>query len=294
MTTTTASSSQGAVRIAVVDYGAGNLVSIGHALERVGAGVTLARRPAELAGCAGIVVPGVGASGPAMSRLRRMGMVEALSEQVVDGAVPYLGICLGMQLLFGRSDEDGARGLGWLEGPVRALPDAPRLPHIGWNQVDAAPAGLFAGVGSGSAFYFVHTYAPVPRDDRIVAGTTEHGGRFVSAVAAGNVFGVQFHPEKSGAAGLGVLANFVARAAAISGGAGGSAGRNAGAAGGVTRNAGAAGGVTRNAGAAAETGRDTCASDGTRRNAGASDATRRDAGALDATSRNAGASGSAR
>ncbi len=215
---TTTSDAPGDVRIAVVDYGAGNLVSIGHALERVGAVVTLAHRPPELAGCAGIVVPGVGASGPAMSRLRRMGMVEALSERVLEGAMPYLGICLGMQLLFGRSDEDGARGLRWLEGPVRALPDAPRLPHIGWNQVDAAPAGLFAGVRSGSAFYFVHSYAPAPKDDRIVAGTTEHGGRFVSAVAVNDVFGVQFHPEKSGAAGLRVLANFVARAGAVAAG----------------------------------------------------------------------------
>ena len=201
-----------AVEVAVVDYGAGNLVSVTHALELLGARVRLARRPADLAGAAGLVVPGVGASGPAMARLRRMGMLTALRD-AVEGGAGYLGICLGMQLLFERSEEDGARGLGWLAGPVRRIPDAPRLPHIGWNQVDADRTPLFADIQAGTPFYFVHSYAPVPADPRIVTGTTEHGGRFASAVSSGRLHGVQFHPEKSGAAGLVLLRNFLRLAA---------------------------------------------------------------------------------
>jgi imidazole glycerol-phosphate synthase subunit HisH len=203
-----------AVPIAVVDYGAGNLVSVACALERVGARVALARHPRDLSAAAGIVVPGVGASRPAMARLRRAGMEAALGSRAASGTA-ILGICLGMELMFERSDEDGAAGLGWLPGAVRIVPDAPRLPHIGWNQVElAGPApNLFARVESGTAFYFVHSYAPVPEDPRIVAATSTHGGRFASAVASGRLFGVQFHPEKSGAAGLRLLANFVALAA---------------------------------------------------------------------------------
>jgi glutamine amidotransferase len=206
-------------RVAVVDYGAGNMVSISRALAVVGAEVVIARRPADLAGARGLVVPGVGASGPAMRRLARIGMVQAIGDAVRGGAT-YLGICLGMQLLFERSEEDGARGLGLLPGVVQTLPDAPRLPHIGWNPVEIAPVDasgnphpLLAGVPSGAACYFVHSYAPVPTDPSIVIARTEHGGRFVSAIAHDRLLGVQFHPERSGAVGLRILRNFVRLAA---------------------------------------------------------------------------------
>lgn len=197
-------------RVVVVDYGAGNLVSIAQALESLGAGVVLARRPADLRGAAAVVVPGVGASLPAMRWLARSGLDTGLHEAVAAG-VPYLGICLGLQLLFEGSDEDGAAGLGVLRGRVRQLEAAPRLPHMGWNAVERRRRHpLFAGIAPDAPFYFVHSYAGAPADPALVVATTEHGGRFASAVAAANVVGVQFHPERSGRDGLALLGNFLA------------------------------------------------------------------------------------
>lgn len=201
-------------RVALVDYGAGNLLSIGQALSTLGADVRTARRGAELEDADLLVMPGVGASGPAMARLRRTGLAAGLADAVRGGAW-YLGICLGMQLLFGRSEEDGAAGLEWIEGDVRAIPDAPRLPHVGWNEVETAGTSpLFEGVGPLAPMYFVHSYAPVPADPAIVVAETEHGGRFASAVADGRLLGVQFHPEKSGRDGLQVLSNVLRMVAA--------------------------------------------------------------------------------
>ena len=199
-------------RIAVLDYGAGNLVSILHALARVGADPVVADRATEVQGAAAVVVPGVGASGPAMRTLRRRGLARALESAVAGGAC-YLGVCLGMQLLFEVSDEDGASGLGWLRGRVSLLPGAPRLPHVGWNTVEpvadrAAAGSLFPG-GASEPFYFVHSYAPVPDRDQLVIARTTHGGSFASAVATGPIVGVQFHPEKSGASGLAFLSRWL-------------------------------------------------------------------------------------
>jgi imidazole glycerol-phosphate synthase subunit HisH len=195
-------------RVAVVDYGAGNMVSIVHALERAGAVPIVAEGPAGLAGVAAVVVPGVGASGPAMRSLRRRGLDRALERAVANGA-HFLGVCLGLQLLFERSAEDGAAGLGWLRGTVRPLPDAPRLPHVGWNLVEpVARHPLFPG-RTQEAFYFVHSYAPAPEHAGIVLAETAHGGRFVSAIACGPLVGVQFHPEKSGRDGLRFLQRWV-------------------------------------------------------------------------------------
>jgi imidazole glycerol phosphate synthase glutamine amidotransferase subunit len=198
-------------RIAVVDYGAGNLVSIEQALSAAGAEVVLARRPDALADADGVVVPGVGAAGPAMARLRRRGL-EAPIRAWIGAGRPFLGICLGLQLLFEGSDEDGAVTLGALPGRTALLAGAPRLPHIGWNQVECRRAHpLFAGIGQGADFYFVHSYAavPAPGSDGLILAETAHGGRFVSAVAVGTLAGVQFHPERSGRDGLRLLANFV-------------------------------------------------------------------------------------
>ena len=193
-------------KVAVVDYGAGNLVSIAHALARVGADVVTADRPAQLHDAAAIVVPGVGASGPAMRLLRRRGLVAALDRRVADG-VAFLGICLGMQLLFDTSDEDGAAGLGWLRGRVRPIPNAPRLPHIGWNLVE--PVVRHPLLPRPRPYYFVHSYAADPEDPAIVVARTTHGGSFASMVAIDRIVGVQFHPEKSGSDGLAFLAAFV-------------------------------------------------------------------------------------
>jgi glutamine amidotransferase len=196
--------------VALVDYGAGNLVSIGQALELLGADVRLCRRPDQLSGAKVIVVPGVGASGPAMARLRRQGLDRAIPAAVASGAW-YLGICLGLQLLFERSEEDGAQMLGLMAGNVERIRDAPRLPHIGWNSLE--PVGdhpLLAGIVHGTPAYFVHSYVAVPGDGRSVVAETVHGGRFASAVVQDRLLGVQFHPERSGPDGLRILANVLA------------------------------------------------------------------------------------
>jgi imidazole glycerol phosphate synthase glutamine amidotransferase subunit len=202
-------------RIAVVDYGAGNLVSIDQALRAAGAAVAVARRPRDLVGADGLLVPGVGAAGPAMARLARRDLVAPIIDWIAADR-PFLGICLGMQLLFEGSDEDGAATLGVLAGRTSRLVDAPRLPHIGWNGVRRTREHpLFAGIAAAAPFYFVHSYAPVPAGPDAAAVTlavTDHGPDFVSAVARGRLTGVQFHPERSGADGLRLLAGFVALA----------------------------------------------------------------------------------
>ncbi len=212
--------------IAVIDHGAGNLVSIEQALQVAGARTVRVTRPAELDGD-GLVMPGVGSAGAAMGRLRRQGLDGAVRSWALDGR-PFLGICLGMQLLYEASDEDGSTMLGILPGRVRRLTGAQRLPHMGWNQVRLRrPHPLFAGIPDGTDFYFVHSYAAgtgaepgaggldarsatgVTAADPIL-GVTEYGEAFGSAVADGSLAGVQFHPERSGHDGLRLLANFVA------------------------------------------------------------------------------------
>ena len=161
-------------RIAVVDHGAGNLVSIGRGLQRAGADVVLADNPASLAGADGIVLPGVGTTGSAMQRLRSEGLVAALREW----SGPLLGICVGLQLLFDWSDEhEGGECLGLIPGRVQRLEKAPLLPHIGWNDVTIADHPLFAGIPPSTPFYFVHSFAPVPADPEVVIGRTEYGIR---------------------------------------------------------------------------------------------------------------------
>jgi imidazole glycerol phosphate synthase glutamine amidotransferase subunit len=199
-------------RIAVVDYGAGNLVSIEQALTSVAAQVRRATTADDTADVDALVVPGVGAAGPAMERLEAAGLVEPIRRWIDDDR-PFLGICLGLQLLFEGSDEDGAATLGVLAGRARRLADAPTLPHIGWNQVELRrPHPAFENVPPAADFYFVHSYAGevAPGTDDVVVAETTHGRAFTSAVARGRLLGVQFHPERSGADGLALLASFVA------------------------------------------------------------------------------------
>jgi imidazole glycerol phosphate synthase glutamine amidotransferase subunit len=200
------------IQMAVVDYGAGNLVSIGQALEAVGASVRFASSDAGLVGVDALIVPGVGAAAPAMDRLRAQGLVDPIRDWIRDGR-PYLGICLGLQLLFDGSDEDGAETLGIVPGQTVLLEDAPTLPHIGWNQVVQRHGHpLFNGIPDGADFYFVHSYAGRPAGPGAAALTlaeTVHGTPFVSALASGPLLGVQFHPERSGPDGLRLLSNFV-------------------------------------------------------------------------------------
>jgi imidazole glycerol phosphate synthase glutamine amidotransferase subunit len=203
-------------RIAVVDHGSGNLVSIEHALTTVGADVRRIDRPSELAWADAVVVPGVGAAGPAMDRLHDGGLVGPIREWIAADR-PALGICLGLQLLFEVSEEDGAETLGVLAGRTRRLANAPTLPHIGWNQVvRTREHPLFEGIEPDADFYFVHSFAGqlAPHLAGVALATTEHGERFTCAVAAGALAGVQFHPERSGTDGLRLLGNFVALVAA--------------------------------------------------------------------------------
>ena len=202
------------IKVAVLDYGAANMVSITRALAAVGADVVVADEPSALAGVDAIVVPGVGAAAPAMVHLDERRLLEPLRDWARAGR-PCLGICLGFQLFFEASDEADAQALGLLAGRTLKLVDAPTLPHIGWNSVDLVrPHPLFDGVADGSYFYFVHSYAPAPSDESIVLARTTHGRPFVSAVAKGSLYGLQFHPEKSSEAGLRVLSNFVGLVAA--------------------------------------------------------------------------------
>jgi glutamine amidotransferase len=198
--------------IAVVDYGAGNLVSIDQALTTVGADVRVARHAEALRGVDAVIVPGVGAAAPAMARLDRRGLTAPIRAWLADGR-PFLGICLGLQLLFEGSDEDGATTLGVLPGRTRRLEAAPTLPHIGWNQVERTrDHALFDGIDDGADFYFVHSYAGAPEGaaaDAVELARTTHGRPFTSAVARDSLLGVQFHPERSGPDGLRLLRNFV-------------------------------------------------------------------------------------
>lgn len=204
-------------RVAVVDYGAGNLVSIEQALTSAGADVHRAVSADEIGDPDLLVVPGVGAAAPAMDRLRDGGFIEPIRAWVAADR-PFLGICLGLQLLYEGSDEDGAETLGILPGRTIRLEGAPTLPHIGWNQVERRyDHPVFAGIAPAADFYFVHSYVGAPAGPdagAVILAETEHGTRFVSAVARGRLLGVQFHPERSGVNGLRLVANIVAAASA--------------------------------------------------------------------------------
>lgn len=202
--------------IAVIDYGMGNLQSVQKAIERVGGDARLVDSPAGLAGAQKIVLPGVAAFGDAMAQLRSQGLVEPIHQAVLSGT-PYLGFCLGLQLLFDVGYEDGEhRGLGLLAGKVVRFDfadiDDPtlRIPHMGWNQLRMVrPCEVFGGIADGSHVYFAHSYHVVPDDHEIVATVTDYGRPFVSSVCKGNIYATQFHPEKSQAVGLKFLENFV-------------------------------------------------------------------------------------
>jgi glutamine amidotransferase len=214
------------VEIAVVDYGMGNRRSVEKAFEHIGADVTISSDHDRLRAAAGLVVPGVGAFPRGMANLRELGLDELLRERLAQG-IPVLGICLGMQLAFERSTEQGGtQGLGVIGGEVRQLPRAGtgehgalKLPHIGWNEVSfTVSSPLTEGLPERCAFYHVHSFAPVPTAREDILGTAIYGAPFASVVAHESFYGVQFHPEKSSAAGLRLLANFAricARAAVL-------------------------------------------------------------------------------
>jgi glutamine amidotransferase len=197
----------------IIDYGAEDLHSVQMVFERLGVDVVVGGDPKALRNAPALVLAGVGAFGH-MRQLEEKGLVEPLLMRIEAG-VPFLGVCLGLQLLFEASEEEqGVKGLGVLRGDVRALPDSVKEPHIGWSRVEACTCSdLFEDIPEGSAFYFAHGYAVVPRSPGDVLAVTDHDGVvFVSAVEAGNVVGVQFHLEESGAVGSRFCRNFARRA----------------------------------------------------------------------------------
>jgi len=194
--------------IAILDYGAGNLRSVENTLEEIGCAYTLVRDAAGLRAASKILLPGVGHFGQMMRALDAMEVRQALAERLAAG-VPFLGICLGMQALFERSEEaPEVAGLALFPGVVQRFPAAARVPHMGWNQLEPRPGSrLLAGLGPRPFVYFAHSYY-VPVDER-AAALAEYALPFTAALETGNIFGVQFHPEKSGAVGIGIVRNFV-------------------------------------------------------------------------------------
>lgn len=194
--------------IAIIDFGGGNLRSVELALQRIGSPAAIASTPEAVRNADAVILPGVGAAAPAMAGLRERKLDVAIVDATKKG-VPFLGICLGLQLLFEQSAEDGATCLSIFRGSVERLQTTEKLPHVGWNSIDLVGAHPVVSGLDREPMYFVHSYVVVPADRDLALAQTTHGVPFVSAVAAGRTVGVQFHPERSGSAGLTLLKNFV-------------------------------------------------------------------------------------
>lgn len=198
--------------IAIIDYDAGNIKSVEKALQKLGQDVVITRDKEQILQADKVVLPGVGAFGDAMHNLNEYGLVEVI-HQVVEKEIPLLGICLGLQLLFERSDEsEGVEGLGILKGEICKIPEKTglKIPHMGWNSLHLQQGGkLFEGIDEGAYVYFVHSYYLKAEDEKIVKAMTDYSTCIHASVERGNVFACQFHPEKSGDVGLRILKNFV-------------------------------------------------------------------------------------
>lgn len=198
--------------IALIDYDAGNLKSVGKALELIGQQVEITREPKRILAADGVILPGVGSFGDAMENLHRFGLTDVIRE-TVDKEIPFLGICLGLQLLFQRSQESpGVDGLGILKGEILRIPagEGRKIPHMGWNSLTFHSQGrLFRGIPEHSYVYFVHSYYLKAEDPSIVKAVTDYGTQIHASVEKNNLFACQFHPEKSSHVGLQILKNFV-------------------------------------------------------------------------------------
>jgi len=200
------------VRVVIVDYGAGNLRSVERAVARAGFEPLVSGRPEDAAAAGVLIVPGVGAAADTMRNLRERGLVEPIRQHIAAGR-PFLGVCMGLQALLTVSEEGGEHEcLGVIPGRVRRLPQGLKVPHMGWNRVrQRRPHPVFDGIPDGAYFYFVHSYYPDPEDGSVVVGDTDYGVTFASVVAADSLVATQFHPEKSGEAGLRFYENFLTR-----------------------------------------------------------------------------------
>ncbi|MBE0414938.1 MAG: imidazole glycerol phosphate synthase subunit HisH [Dehalococcoidia bacterium] len=196
--------------IAIIDYGAGNLRSVAKAIAGLGYEARVTSSPDEVLNADAVILPGVGAAGDTMNSLEALGMADPI-RQVVAQNRPFFGVCLGLQVLFGNSEEGGGqRCLDLIPGMVRRLPPHLKVPHMGWNQVSQRMAHpLFEGIPDGANFYFVHSYYADPEEKAIIAGETEYGVSFPSVIIKGNLVATQFHPEKSGDLGLKMYHNFL-------------------------------------------------------------------------------------
>jgi glutamine amidotransferase len=197
--------------VTIVDYRAGNLTSVRLAAEKLGRTAKITSDPAQIVHAERLIFPGVGAASAAMDTLRAMDLAQAIIGYAGSGR-PMLGICLGAQVILEHSEEGDVKCLGLVKGAARKLkvPDQAKVPHMGWNAVEfVAQHPIWQGVADGSQFYFIHSYAPTPADPSVAIGVTDYHGRFVSALSKDNIVACQFHPERSGRAGLKVLGNFL-------------------------------------------------------------------------------------
>lgn len=196
--------------IAIIDYGMGNISSVKNSFIKAGADIKVTSDPAEIIGASAVILPGVGAYRDAFLNLKDRGLVDVINKVI--GKKPFLGICLGMQLLFDYSLEDGKnQGLGIFRGSVQKIPAGVKIPHMGWNQIDIKQKSskMLSGIDSGEYFYFVHSYHAVPDDPSLISSMTEYGTDLVASVEADNIFGFQFHPEKSSTLGQILVKNFI-------------------------------------------------------------------------------------
>jgi glutamine amidotransferase len=200
--------------ISIVDYGVGNIQAIANIYKRLNIPVRIASTAGELADAESVILPGVGSFDWAMARLNNSGMRPTLDDLVVSNGRPVLGICVGMQMMAKRSDEGSLQGLGWIDAEVKKFDRAAHsqrahLPHMGWNDVEPrCQETLFKDIGATGRFYFLHSYYFAPKDQNAILAVTDYGGPFASSVRVGNIYGVQFHPEKSHQWGIQLLKNF--------------------------------------------------------------------------------------
>ncbi|MBI2831973.1 MAG: imidazole glycerol phosphate synthase subunit HisH [Chloroflexi bacterium] len=201
--------------IAVIDYGAGNLRSVTNAIAALGYEPKVTSSPADVLAAEVVILPGVGAAGDTMQSLKKQGLADAICRSIADNR-PFLGICIGLQVLFTGTEEGGWHEcLNVIPGRVRKLPPGLKIPHMGWNQVRQKTSHpVFEGIPDGADFYFVHSYCAEPDDKTVVLGETDYGITFCSAIARGNLVATQFHPEKSGELGLKMYDNFIKHALA--------------------------------------------------------------------------------
>lgn len=195
--------------IVIIDYEMGNVLSVKNALDRIGVRSIISRSGEDIKNAAGLILPGVGSAGAGMSNIKRFGIDKVIQEEVAKGK-PILGICLGMQLLMTQSEEGNVSCLNYIAGTVVCFKTKEKVPQIGWNTVFSKSSSiLFEGIPQDSYFYFVHSYYSIPTDKNIIYGRTKYGNNFCSVIEKENIFGVQFHPEKSGLIGEKLLKNFI-------------------------------------------------------------------------------------